>query len=145
MATRHLPARHVTSTVPLLAFASSLQLLRLELPRCFPDHHLWASLFLFSGAHAFTRTQRLGTSLSLLLGYAAVNAVSVSLAERTVGAQTQASLSPEVGSHEVQILCYCTCFFQVSHSTIRQVTLYTNIYTFFPSDVLKKTCRYFSV
>lgn len=102
VAIRHLPARHVDYAT---AITLSLQLLRLELPRCLSDHHLWASLFLCSSAHAFTRTQRLGMSLLLLLGYAAVSAVIVSLTERTVGAWNQPSLSPEVGSHKVQINC----------------------------------------
>lgn len=64
---------------------NSSQMLRLKLSDYLADHHIWMSVLGGPRPHPFTHTQRLGVSLLLLLGHAAVNAAAVSQLEDQVG------------------------------------------------------------
>uniref|UniRef100_A0A3Q3VWE9 Polycystic kidney disease protein 1-like 1 n=1 Tax=Mola mola TaxID=94237 RepID=A0A3Q3VWE9_MOLML len=54
------------------------EMLRLKLCDYLTDHHIWISVHRCPCPNSFTHTQRLGVSLLLLLGYAAVNTAIIS-------------------------------------------------------------------
>lgn len=83
-------------------------MLRLKLSDYLADYHIWMSLLSGPHPHPFTRTQRLGVSLLLLSGYAAVNAGTVSQLEEQVRRQIQLRLSlPDCVTHHP--LCLRSC------------------------------------
>lgn len=70
-------------------------MLRLKLTDYLADYHIWMSLLGCPHPHPFTHTQRLGVSLLMVLGYAAVNTATISRMEGQVGPIQLGLLLPE--------------------------------------------------